>query len=49
MLARLDDAVHRFLKQVLGGLDAKQLRTLRDLLALVRAGVTPPPLEGAAT
>src|SRR5919112_236373 len=37
MLSRLDEAVHQFLEQALAGLDQKQLRTLRDLLGLVRA------------
>ena len=45
MLARLDEAVHRFLRQALAGLDAKQLRTLRDLLGQLRAGAEPFPRE----
>jgi len=48
MLARLDDAVHRFLQQAMGGLEAKQLRTLRDLLGKVRAGANASPAEDAA-
>ena len=46
MLARLDDAVHLFLKQALAGLDTKELRTLRDLLGKARAGAEPFPVEG---
>ena len=45
MLARLDEAVHRFLKQALAGLDPKQLRTLRDLLGQLREGAGPFPKE----
>jgi DNA-binding MarR family transcriptional regulator len=48
MLSRLDEAVHQFLKQALAGLDEKQLRTLRDLLGLVRAGAAPFPKEASA-
>jgi DNA-binding MarR family transcriptional regulator len=44
MLARLDEAVHLFLQQAMAGLDASQLRTLRDLLAKVRAGAGPFPV-----
>jgi hypothetical protein len=46
MLARLDDAVHSFLKQAMAGLDASQLRVLRDLLGELRAGAGPFPIEG---
>jgi DNA-binding MarR family transcriptional regulator len=46
MLARLDEAVHLFLKQAMAGLDASQLRTLRDLLGKVRAGAGPFPVPG---
>jgi DNA-binding MarR family transcriptional regulator len=48
MLSRLDEAVHQFLEQALAGLDQKQLRTLRDLLGLVRAGAAPFPPEASA-
>jgi DNA-binding MarR family transcriptional regulator len=43
MLARLDEAVQVFLKQALGGLGARKLRQLRDLLGEARAGFGPFP------
>jgi DNA-binding MarR family transcriptional regulator len=43
MLARLDDAVEVFLKQVLGGLGPKRLKLLRELLTEARAGFRPFP------
>jgi DNA-binding MarR family transcriptional regulator len=48
MLARLDDAVTAFLKQILGGLPPKRLSLLRDLLGEVRAGFKPFPAPGRA-
>jgi DNA-binding MarR family transcriptional regulator len=48
MLARLDDAVVVFLRQVLGGLGPKRLKMLRDLLGEARAGFGPFPLPGRA-
>lgn len=47
MLARLDDAVSVFLKQVLGGLGPKRLKMLRDLLSDARAGFGPFPILAA--
>ena len=44
LLARLDDAVEVFMKQVLGGLGPKRLKLLRDLLNEARAGMGPFPL-----
>jgi len=46
LLARLDDSVVVFLKQALGGLGAKRLRMLRDLLGEARAGFGPFPVPG---
>lgn len=43
LLARLDEAVHVFLKQALGGLGPKRLRALRDLLGEARAALGPFP------
>ena len=48
MLARLDDAVVVFLKQVLGGLGPKRLRMLRDLLGEARLGFRPLPEPGGS-
>ncbi|MGH8570553.1 MAG: MarR family winged helix-turn-helix transcriptional regulator [Gammaproteobacteria bacterium] len=48
MLARLDDAVAVFLKQVLGGLGPKRLRMLRDLLGAARAGFGLFPVPGGS-
>ena len=44
MLGRLDDAVETFLKQALGALGPKRLRTLRDLLGEARAALGPFPV-----
>ena len=48
MLARLDDAVVVFLKQVMGGLGPKRLKVLRDLLGEARAGFGPFPVPARA-
>jgi DNA-binding MarR family transcriptional regulator len=47
MLSRLDDAVHVFLRQALGGLGPKRLKMLRDLLGEARAGFGPFPVPTA--
>jgi DNA-binding MarR family transcriptional regulator len=49
VLARLDEAVLDFLKQVLGGLGPKRLKMLRDLLGEARAGFRPFPAEDGAS
>jgi DNA-binding MarR family transcriptional regulator len=41
VLARLDEKVLEFLKQALGGLGPKRLKTLRDLLGEARGGMKP--------
>jgi DNA-binding MarR family transcriptional regulator len=46
MLARLDDAVLVFLKQILGSLGRKRLTMLRDLLGEARAGFGDFPVPG---
>ena len=43
LLGRLDEAVRVFLKQALGGLGARRLKQLRDLLGEARAGLGPFP------
>jgi len=43
MLGRLDDAVKVFLQQALGGLGAKKLKQLRDLLNELRSELGPFP------
>jgi len=49
VLSGLDRKVDAFVQQALGGLEAARLRTLRDLLNEVRAGLRPfPPEKGAA-
>jgi hypothetical protein len=48
MLARLDEAVVVFLKQALGGLGARKLKQLRDLLGEARAGFGPFPASEAS-
>jgi hypothetical protein len=45
MLGRLDGAVEVFLKQALGGLNARRLKQLRDLLGEARAGFGPFPVS----
>lgn len=48
MLARLDDAVDDFLRQALGGLGPKHLKTLSELLAQARARFGPFPVGGGS-
>jgi DNA-binding MarR family transcriptional regulator len=48
LLTRLDEVVHDFLEQVLGGLGPKRLRSLRDLLGEARASFRPFPAETGA-
>jgi DNA-binding MarR family transcriptional regulator len=48
MLARLDGAVDVFLKQALGGLGPKRLKTLGELLSEARAGFGPFPVAGGS-
>jgi len=46
MLGRLDEAVKVFLKRALGGMGARKLKQLRDLLGELRAGIEPFPAAG---
>jgi len=46
LLARMDDAVLKFLKQSLAGLPPKRLKLLGELLGKVRAGLKPFPMPG---
>jgi DNA-binding MarR family transcriptional regulator len=48
LLARLDEPVLAFLKQALGGLGAKRLKLLGELLDQARASARPFPLEESA-
>jgi len=47
-LDRLDDSVETFVKQILGGLGAKRLKELRDLLAEARGAFQPFPAAEAS-
>ena len=48
LLSRLDEPVQTFLKQALGGLGAKRLKLLRELLDETRASARPFPLPAGA-
>jgi hypothetical protein len=48
MLDRLDGSVEAFVKQILGGLGAKRLKELRDLLAEARGAFQPFPAAEAS-